>query len=300
MDKTAPDYPHNLPEPPPAAMPDGAASAFVPVAPGDQRVAAGPSGVLPSGEVKVEDDPYWGEAPPMDATLVPGDGSDVGQPDETAKHNRQLRELLEIAVIVVVVFLGVRSAIQNFKVEGDSMMPTLHSEQYLLVNRALYSRYDANFLSRLFDPDTPADVRYLFQQPQRGDIVVFESPSEPRDFIKRVVAVAGETVEVRPDFDPVGKPGLPCGECGVYINGVLIEELYVRNTPDYVVPPTLVPPGHVFVLGDNRRNSSDSHVFGPLSVERIVGAAFMSYLPTETLGFIPHPTYAEIGPPAQP
>jgi signal peptidase I len=250
--------------------------------------------------MKVEDDPYWGEAPGIPPALAPGDGSDVGQPEDAAKHNRLLRELLEIAVIVAVVFLGVRSAIQNFKVEGDSMAPTLHTEQYLLVNRILYSRYDANFLSRLFEPGTPADMRYLFQQPQRGDIVVFESPSEPRDFIKRIVAVAGETVEVRPDFNPVGRPGVPCGECGVYVNGVLLVEPYVRNTPDYEVPPTLVPPGHVFVLGDNRRNSADSHVFGPLAVERIVGVAFMSYLPTDTLGFIPHPTYAEIGPTTRP
>jgi signal peptidase I len=196
-------------------------------------------------------------------------------------------------VIVALVFLGVRSAVQNFKVEGDSMVPTLHTEQYLLVNRALYVRYDANFLSRIFNPGTPADMRYLFQPPQRGDIVVFVSPTEPRDFIKRVIAVEGETVEVRADLDPVGMPGAPCGGCGVYVNGELLDEPYVRNTPDYEVPPTLVPPGQVFVLGDNRRNSSDSHVFGPLPVERIVGAAVLSYWPGDTFGFIPHPTYAE-------
>lgn len=174
------------------------------------------------------------------------------------------------------------------------MLPTLQQEQYLLVNRALYARYDANFLGRLFDPNAPSDMRYLFQRPQRGDIVVFASPSEPKDFIKRVVAVEGETVEVRPDYDPMGRPDTPCGGCGVYVNGVLLDEPYVRQTPDYQVPPTLVPPGHVFVLGDNRRNSADSHVFGPLPVERIVGAAFMSYLPAESFGFLPHPTYAEI------
>ena len=287
MDKTAPDHPNDpLDE--------------TPRAPERSWATAEPLEVLPPGEMKVEDDPYWGEAQEMEPAMEPGDGSDVGQADQAVRHNRLLRELLEMAVIVVVVFLGVRSAIQNFKVEGDSMLPTLHTEQYLLVNRALYSRYDANFFSRLFNPATPADMRFLFQEPQRGDIIVFESPTEPRDFIKRVVAVAGETVEVRPDIDPVGMPGLPCGDCGVYVNGVLLDEPYVRSTPDYDVPPTLVPPGHVFVLGDNRRNSADSHVFGPLAVERIVGAAFMSYLPADRIGFLSHPTYAGVGPPAQP
>jgi signal peptidase I len=295
MEKTTPDYPHDPAEHAAGPHPDGARAAAAPLYAPD---TSEPPAVMPPEGAEAEGEPFRDEAPAVDAALDTPQGPEDGTND--ARPNRLVRELFEVMLIVALVFLGVRSAIQNFKVEGDSMLPTLQTDQYLLVNRALYAQYDANFLDRLFDPGAPADRRYLFQQPQRGDIVVFQSPSEPKDFIKRIVAVAGETVEVRADFDPTGTPGRSCGGCGVYVNGVLLDEPYVRNTPDYVVPPTLVPPGHVFVLGDNRRNSADSHVFGPLAVERIVGAAFMSYLPTDTLGFIPHPTYAEIGTPSRP
>ena len=81
---------------------------------------------------------------------------------------------------------------------------------------------------------------------------------------------------------------------GVYVNGVKLSEPYIRQTPDYALPPTVVPPGQVFVLGDNRRNSQDSHAFGPIQVERIIGSAFVSYWPQDRWGFIPHPTYAEM------
>lgn len=211
-----------------------------------------------------------------------------------------LREVAETIVLTLLIFFVVRAVVQNFKVEGDSMLPTLHSEQYLLVNKALYFRYDANFFERISDKDAPPDMRYLFQGPQRGDIIVFEAWREPKDFIKRVIAVEGETVEIKPDPDPYGDPNRDCGECGVYVNGVRLKERYIRQTADYAVPPLTVPPGHIFVLGDNRRNSSDSHVEanGPLPVERIIGAAFVSYWgpgnPEDYIRFLPHPTYAEV------
>src|SRR5207253_10673483 len=135
--------------------------------------------------------------------------------------------------------------------------------------------------------------RYLFHGPQRGDIVVFEAPTEPKDFIKRVIAVEGETVQIRPDSDPYGAPGHDCGVCGVYVNGQKLDEPYIRQTPDYAVESITVPPGRIYVLGDNRRNSSDSHVWGPLDVDRVIGTAFVSYWgpgnPERFIGFLPHP-----------
>ena len=259
-----------------------------------------PAGSEPVGEDDDEDDPFrqgpqsFGPGPAADAA------AQSSQPDKATGKGQVIREIVVVVLTVAVVIVLFRSAIRNFRVEGDSMLPTLQHDQYLLINRSLYARYDANFLGRLFDSSAPPDMRYLFQQPHRGDVVVFESPTEPKAFIKRVVAVEGETVEVRPDFNPVGRPGEPCGGCGVYVNGTLLDEPYVRQTPDYQVPPTLVPPGHVFVLGDNRRNSSDSHIFGPLPVDRVVGAAFMSYWPAEMFGFLPPPTYAETTPATQP
>jgi signal peptidase I len=114
---------------------------------------------------------------------------------------------------------------------------------------------------------------------------------ESKDLIKRVIAVEGETVEVRADPDATGRPGSACGDCGVYVNGVRLEEPYIRANPDYTVEPLVVPEGHVYVLGDNRRNSQDSHVFGPLPVEQIVGVAFLSYWPLDRFGFMSHPSY---------
>lgn len=245
--------------------------------------------------MRIEEDRYW---------LAPQPLSDFQELDdadsffEEAQRGRKsvLREVAETIVLTLLIFFVVRAVVQNFKVEGDSMLPTLHSEQYLLVNKGLYFRYDANFLARLTDPNAPTDMRYLFHGPQRGDIVVFEAWEEnpPRDFIKRVIAVEGETVEIRSDPDPVGDPNRDCGGCGVFVNGVKLHEPYIKQTPNYDVPLTTVPKGEVYVLGDNRRSSSDSHVKGSLKVERIIGVAFVTYWPRERWGFLPHPTYAEI------
>ena len=79
----------------------------------------------------------------------------------------------------------------------------------------------------------------------------------------------------------------------MFVDGVKLEEPYIRQTPDYNYGPYVVPNGHLFVLGDNRRNSADSHIFNGLDVERIIGTAFVSYWPQDRWGFLPHPTYAE-------
>lgn len=202
-----------------------------------------------------------------------GEGVESGEQETPAKKPRSIiRELIETVAIVLVVFLTVRFLVQNFVVEGDSMLPTLHNEQYLLVNK----------------------VAYGIGSPTRGDIVVFLSPTEPKDFIKRVIGLAGETVEVKPDPDPTGRPGSPCGDCGVYINGVHLDEPYIKQTPDYSYGPITIPQGYVFVMGDNRRNSQDSHSFGPLNVNAIIGTAFLSYWPFDKLGFLSHPSYPNI------
>jgi signal peptidase I len=251
--------------------------------------------------MRVEKDNYWHSTPPMpffgeyddDEGEQSGDGSLQGG----SRHN-VLREVAETILLTLLIFFVVRAVVQNFKVEGDSMLPTLHTEQYLLVNKGLYFRYDANFLDRVFKPETSTetDMRYLFHGPRRGDIVVFEAWNEQRDFIKRVIAVEGETVEVKKDPDLLGDPTKDCGECGVYVDGVKLNETYIKQRPDYDYPPRVIGPDEIFVLGDNRRNSSDSHLAtnGPLSVEKVIGTAFISYWPQSQWGLLPHPTYAEM------
>jgi signal peptidase I len=247
--------------------------------------------------IQIEDDGYWHKS--TMGRLHFGEDNDVLQINESYSGSKSVaREIAETIVLTLIIFFVVRGVVQNFKVEGESMLPTLKHEQYILVNKALYYRYDANFLERLFRAGAPADMRYLFHGPQRGDIVVFLAPQDTKDFIKRVIAVEGETVQVRPDSDPFGSPDRNCGDCGVYVNGVKLDEPYIKQRPDYTVESVTVPEGHVYVLGDNRRNSSDSHIWGALEIERIIGTAFVSYWgpehPEQYIGFLPHPTYAEI------
>jgi len=248
--------------------------------------------------IENDNDTWWHSeqrlpyVPDFDSNNV---ADDAGYPGRVSGKSA-VRDIIETVLITLLIFFMVRSVIQNFKVEGDSMLPSLHTEQRLLVNSGLYYRYDANFLARFFNKDIPADMRYLFHGPQRGDIIVFEAPIEEKDFIKRVIATEGETVEIKADPDPVGNPRADCGGCGVYVNGVKLDEPYIKQNPDYNFGPFTVQKDRVFVLGDNRRNSSDSHVFPEhaIVVESIIGTAFVSYWPQEHWGFIPHPTYAEI------
>lgn len=186
-----------------------------------------------------------------------------------------VREVLETVLLTVLIFLVVRAVVQNFKVEGHSMEPTLNNGQYLLINKALYWQIDAQPFGR-FLPQASASTNGkvdLFRAPSRGDIVVFRAPQSPdRDFIKRVVALPGEKVEIR-----AGK---------VYVNGQPLVEPYIKDPPLYERGPEIVPPNSYYVLGDHRNNSSDSHVWGVVPRENIVGAAWISYWPPSRWGIV--------------
>ena len=153
------------------------------------------------------------------------------------------------------------------------MEPTLHSGQYLLVNKLRYFHVDAQKFSKL-----PPILNVVgkasitpFGQPQRGDVIVFHSPRDPgRDFIKRVVGVPGDVVEIR-------------GE-QVYVNGLPLEEPYIAAGPVYSREAVTVAEDNFFVLGDNRNNSSDSHVWGSVPRVNIIGKAWLSYWPASQWG----------------
>jgi signal peptidase I len=196
------------------------------------------------------------------------------------------RELGETILVTLLIFLMVQAVVQNRRVEGQSMEPTLRHEEYLLIDKLSYLRWDNTIFAALFPPTDGNRPRYLLGAgPQRGDIIVLHPPADPdtRDYIKRIIALEGETVEIK------------AGD-GVYINGVRLDEPYIKEIPDYTEPPYTVPAGHVFVLGDNRNNSSDSHIWAQpgLRIDQIVGKAWIAYWPRELWGIIPHPSYAEI------
>jgi len=179
--------------------------------------------------------------------------------DRWANVKSILREVVETAILTLVIFLMVRMAFQNFRIEGHSMETNLHNGQFLIVNKLVY---------------------YL-HPPQRGDVVVFHSPQSPRkDFIKRVVGLPGEEVE------------MVDGE--VYVEGIPVHEAYIANPGNRSWGPEVVGEFEYFVLGDNRSNSSDSRSWGMLDGDAIIGKAWVSYWPPGTLGPVPHYTFAAV------
>lgn len=147
-------------------------------------------------------------------------------------------------------------ALQAFYIPSESMLPTLRVDDRVLVNKLIY---------RVSDID-------------KGDVVVFERPpgetdASIEDLIKRVVATGGDTVSAQNGI--------------LYVNGKPLDESYLpANTVTDNLAPITVPPGHLFVMGDNRGNSSDSRVFGPIDEDLVVGQAFMRILPITSVKFL--------------
>jgi signal peptidase I len=179
---------------------------------------------------------------------------------------RGVVETVEVLALALLMFLFVRSIGQNFVVDGGSMEPTFQNGEMLIVNKLVYRSFDISWL-----PWSDDDDWRPFGEPQPGDVVVFQFPQNTsRDFIKRVVAVAGQTVEIR------------SGE--VIIDGVVRNEPYLGEPPAYDYGPITVAEGQYFVLGDNRNNSYDSHAWGTLGESFLIGRADIRYWPLSRAG----------------
>ncbi len=191
---------------------------------------------------------------------------------EQARTKSTLREYTEAILIALALALLIRTfIIQAFKIPSGSMKNTLLVGDHILVSKFSYGVHIPNEIPfsgyKLFDDIT------LFQGvPERNDIIVFKYPkNEKRDFIKRVIGLPGETIELRRQK--------------VYINNKLLEEPFAKHTElpgNFLVPrddlgPLRVPEGHVFVMGDNRENSQDGRYWGFLDVRKIRGKAQMIY-----------------------
>ena len=159
----------------------------------------------------------------------------------------------DIIVLVVFVFAFRAIVAEANWIPTRSMVPTLEEDDKIIVEK----------------------VSLHFSEIERGEIVTFYPPrNESRTrFIKRIIGLPGETIEI-------------INNDGVYINNQRLDEPYVNATPNYNYGPFIIPEGEYFLLGDNRRESQDSHVWGPCPQENIIGCALFRYWPLNHLGAI--------------
>jgi len=176
----------------------------------------------------------------------------VRQGSNSEKNYRWIREVLETIVLTLLMFLIIHFAVQNYRVDGQSMEPTLHNQELILVDKA----------------------SYLFHSPERGDVIVFHYPLDPQvDYVKRIVAVPGDIISV------VGET--------VTVDGVTLNEPYInQDDPGNPFPPLtnrIVPPNDYFV-------SSDSRQWGFVPHQNIVGKAAIIYWPfgVNNFGLLPN------------
>ena len=187
-----------------------------------------------------------------------------------------IRELIETVLLSIAVFLALHLSVQNFRVEGSSMVPTLTEGQYIVANKIVYSRVATDSLARFLpflQPSGEGESLYIFHPPEFGDILIFNFPTDrTRDLVKRVIGLPGDTIEIR------------SGQ--IIRNGEPLDEPYVVNRDRRTVDPLVVPENSYYVLGDNRRSSSDSRDWGFLADKHVVGRAWVSYWPTDRIGIL--------------
>lgn len=181
-------------------------------------------------------------------------------PPEIAAEEKQsagclhfLIEFIETVLLAVVLFFGINAVSARIRVDGNSMYPTLLNGEFVFVNR----------------------LAYKLGRPSVGDVIVFRYPGDPKqDYIKRVIGRPGDTVAVQN-----GK---------VFVNGQELAEDYIAASPAYHGNWN-VPEKSLFVLGDNRNDSSDSHTWGMVPMDNVVGKAVFVYWPVRNWAIITHP-----------
>ncbi|MBP8048245.1 MAG: signal peptidase I [Anaerolineales bacterium] len=171
---------------------------------------------------------------------------------EKIKWGRFFLDIIETLILAVVLFFGINAVSARVRVDGFSMRPTLDDGEFVLVSK----------------------LNYKLSNVQRGDIIVFHYPMDPeQELIKRVIGLPGDRIEVNEGI--------------VYVNGQALEEPYIAAPPAYSSQWN-VPEDRLFVLGDNRNDSSDSHSWGFLPFENVVGKAVLIYWPPPMWDVIEH------------
>lgn len=159
-------------------------------------------------------------------------------------------DTVETILLALILFLGINAVSARVRVENVSMQPTLQPNEFLLVNR----------------------VAYKLGTPKIGDVIVFHAPgADDLDYIKRLIGLPGDTVHIESGI--------------VYVNGQALYETYIADSPNYS-GTWEVPEGQIFVLGDNRNNSSDSHLWGFIAEDAVVGKALLIYWPLDAVSLL--------------
>ena len=162
-----------------------------------------------------------------------------------------VRELFKTIILSLLVFMAMHISVQNYRVQGPSMQPTLVQGEYVIVNKLVYA----------------------FQPPKLGEVVVFQFPEDrSRDLVKRVIGVPGDTVSM--------KNGL------VILNNAVLEEPYVTRGDSTTMPPITLGVSEFFVLGDNRQSSNDSRNWGAVTLEDLIGRAWVRFWPVDKLNIL--------------
>jgi signal peptidase I len=196
------------------------------------------------------------------------------------------RQVVETLMLAFVIYLIATLVIQPYQVDGESMEPNLDGGERLFVNRTVYLHFDLNALLNLLPGDDRegTHIIYPFHAPERGDIVVFNPPTETdKPYIKRVIGLPGETVTFRDGY--------------VYVDGRKLDEPYINGAITRCANgehcEVTVPDGYIYVLGDNRLGSSDSRRFGLVSLDSIIGKAWFANWPIDDIGLLPDYDYDE-------
>ncbi|MBA4390365.1 MAG: signal peptidase I [Syntrophus sp. (in: bacteria)] len=201
------------------------------------------------------------------------------------RRKSKTRETIESLIIAALIALFVRSFfIQAYKIPSGSMEPTLLIGDHLLVNRLSY-------VAKIPVLDT---VILTLGKPKRGDIVVFRYPADPsKDFIKRVIATEGETVEIKDKIIYINGKGTP-DSWGRYKDSSIVPGIF---SPKDNMKPVTVPKDACFVMGDNRDNSADSRFWGFVKKEHLVGKALILYFSwdSDSESFLNYIRWSRIG-----
>ena len=184
---------------------------------------------------------------------------------KTSTEENPVIEIVKTLAPAFILAIGIRTLVAEARyIPSSSMEPTLEINDRLIIEK----------------------ISYRFKTPQRGDVVVFSPTDKLKEqnfkdaFIKRVIGLPGETVEVR-------------GE-KVYVNGKALREKYIEEAPEYTYGPVTVPQGQYLVLGDNRNNSYDSHYWGFVPRGNLIGRAIVRFWPINRLGSLDEtPLYRE-------